>query len=99
MSEKLTPAQLTLYHSPICPFCHRVFNALKAMGFSPDLKAGDAGGITLKNKSKNKQFAQELLAGGGKKTVPCLRIERDDSVEWLYESRDIIAFIEANVVR
>lgn len=38
---------------------------------------------------------EELVAGGGRQTVPCLRIEREDGrVEWMYESRDIIAFLD-----
>ncbi len=97
MTEKLSPTQLALYYSPTCPFCHRVLNALQGMGFAPDLDAADAGGIALKDKSQDQAIEQELIAGGGKKTVPCLRIERDGNVEWLYESLDIIAFIDSNV--
>ena len=38
---------------------------------------------------------RELVTGGGRATVPCLRIERDDGqVEWLYESLDIVHFID-----
>lgn len=38
---------------------------------------------------------KELVTGGGRATVPCLRIERDDGeVEWLYESLDIMRFID-----
>jgi glutathione S-transferase len=36
----------------------------------------------------------DLIRGGGKGTVPCLRIERDTGdVEWLYESADIVEHI------
>jgi len=38
----------------------------------------------------------DLSRGGGKGTVPCLRIERDTGdVEWLYESADIVEYINA----
>jgi hypothetical protein len=30
--------------------------------------------------------------------VPCLRIERDGEVTWLYESLDIIAYLRAHAV-
>ena len=37
----------------------------------------------------------ELLAGGGRGTVPCLRItEADGSVRWMYESTDIIRYLD-----
>ena len=37
---------------------------------------------------------QELLQGGGKAVVPCLRIKNGDSVDWLYESMDIIRYLD-----
>ena len=38
----------------------------------------------------------DLIRGGRKGTVPCLRIERDTGeVEWLYESVDIVEYINA----
>lgn len=96
MTEKYTPEQLALYYSPTCPYCHRVLNALDEMGFTPNLANADAGGIALRDKNANKQFEQDLINSGGKKTVPCLRIERDGEVKWQYESLDIIAFLQAN---
>lgn len=97
MTEKYTPEQLALYYSPTCPYCHRVLATLEEMGFAPDLANGNAGGIALIDKTVNKQFEQDLINGGGKKTVPCLRIERDGEVRWQYESLDIIAFLQANI--
>lgn len=39
---------------------------------------------------------RELLVGGGRATVPCLRIEDDGgAVRWLYESEDIIEYLAA----
>jgi len=33
--------------------------------------------------------------GGGKLTVPCLKIENDSGeVTWMYESSDIVAYLE-----
>ena len=38
---------------------------------------------------------RELVTGGGRATVPCLRIERaEGQVEWMYESIDIMRFID-----
>ena len=37
---------------------------------------------------------KELVSGGGRATVPCLRIETDErQIEWMYESQDIIRFV------
>ena len=36
----------------------------------------------------------DLVRGGGERKVPCLRIEHGDRVEWMYESDDIIAYLE-----
>jgi glutathione S-transferase len=41
----------------------------------------------------DEQYRQELLEQGGKVKVPCLRIEQDGQVKWLYESNDIIAYL------
>ncbi len=40
---------------------------------------------------------KELINGGGKGQVPCLRIEDSSGeVTWLYESDDILRYIEKN---
>ena len=43
---------------------------------------------------------QELISGGGKSQVPCLRIQNTEGeVSWLYESDDIIDYMsEINLV-
>ncbi len=95
-NAKISPKQLALYHSPTCPFCHRVFDALHSLGFTPDLENGKAGDIALKS-TRDKKNKQALVAGGGKATVPCLYIEHEEGGEWLYESLDIIAFLQNKV--
>ena len=38
---------------------------------------------------------QALLAGGGKGQVPCLRVQSVDAEDrWMYESDDIISYIQ-----
>lgn len=98
-SPKLTPEQqesiaskakpLSLYQLPACPFCVKVRRAMKRQGIELELR-------NIKDKQAN--YRDELIANGGKPTVPCLRIEKgDDQVEWLYESSEIIKYLEANV--
>lgn len=49
--------------------------------------------LDLRNTSDRKH-AQALMQGGGKTQVPCLAIEQSDgSVEWMYESDDIIRYL------
>ncbi|MFA4912707.1 MAG: glutathione S-transferase N-terminal domain-containing protein, partial [Burkholderiaceae bacterium] len=40
------------------------------------------------------QARAELQQGGGKVKVPCLRIDEAGQTRWMYESDDIIAFLE-----
>ena len=39
--------------------------------------------------------SRELLEGGGKTSVPCLRIQRGTQVQWLYESLGIIEYLKS----
>jgi glutathione S-transferase len=50
--------------------------------------------IELRNIMADSDRRLELIEKGGRRTVPCLRIEHDDSrVEWMYESYVIIAYL------
>lgn len=49
----------------------------------------------MKNINENEKFREELIKKGGKQTVPCLRIEKQNGEdEWMYESMDIIAYLD-----
>ena len=74
---------MSIYQFKACPFCVKLRWAMRRMGV--DLPFEDA-----KNDPKAKQ---ELLAGGGKVKVPCLKYEKDGQEKWLYESKDIEAFL------
>lgn len=44
---------------------------------------------------KNDNHLTELVEQGGKRTVPCLRIDNNDgSSQWMYESKDIVAYLD-----
>jgi glutathione S-transferase len=54
--------------------------------------------INMKDARRNKAFAQELIDGGGKLQVPCLRIGNSSSTSgWLYESKDIILYLKKHL--
>ncbi|NNG42014.1 glutaredoxin [Pseudoalteromonas sp. NEC-BIFX-2020_002] len=76
-------AQFKLYQFKACPFCVKVRRAIKREGLKVDTR--DA--------KNNEQYRQELLEQGGKIKVPCLRIEENNQITWLYESNDIIAYL------
>lgn len=50
--------------------------------------------VECKNILSNPIYKAELIEGGGKKQVPCLRIQENGSVRWLYESSDIIDYMK-----
>lgn len=82
-------AHLALYQYEACPFCVKVRRSLRRNGLN----------IEIRDAKRNDQFKQELQTGGGKLKVPCLRIE-DSSGEpnWMYESSDIIAYLEKSYI-
>lgn len=84
------PVHLSLYFMPSCPFCQRVLTVIGRQGLHIERLDVDA----------DPRRARELVEGGGQDQVPCLRIQRGPgSVEWLYESADIIDWLERNYRR
>ncbi|MDY7218688.1 glutathione S-transferase N-terminal domain-containing protein [Denitrificimonas sp. JX-1] len=77
-------ASLALYQFKACPFCVKVRRAMHALNLT----------VELRDAKNNEQFRQELLEQGGRIKVPCLRIEEQGGVRWMYESNDIIAYLK-----
>lgn len=75
---------LSLYQFFACPFCIKTRRAMHRLNLP----------IEKRSALQGSPYRQELLEGGGKVTVPCLRIEKDGTVEWMYESSDIIRYLE-----
>ena len=76
---------LSLYQLPSCPFCVKVRRTIKREGLN----------INLRNIKGDNEFSQELTREGGKRKVPCLRIENTSGeVRWLYESNDVVAHLQ-----
>ncbi|MFT4674582.1 MAG: glutaredoxin [Reinekea sp.] len=77
-------AQLTLYQFKACPFCVKVRMAMKRQSLS----------IETRDAKRSDSAKAELLAGGGVLKVPCLKIiDQQGAASWLYESSDIIAYL------
>ncbi|WP_372655393.1 glutaredoxin family protein [Halobacteriovorax sp.] len=70
----------SLYQFDACPFCIKVRRVMRKLNLP----------IELKNANKDKDLKEELLSKGGSPKVPCLRI----GDKWMYESNDIIEYLE-----
>lgn len=76
---------LSLYQLPTCPFCVKVRRDIKRNGLN----------IDLRDINRQPEYKKELISEGGKRTVPCLKITSDDNkTTWLYESKDIITYLQ-----
>ena len=76
---------LELFKFDTCPFCVRVLRTVKALKLDGKVKLRD----TVKETGAN----DELIKRGGDVQVPCLFIDGEP----MYESADIIAWLEENV--
>lgn len=76
-------APLALYQYRACPFCVKVRREMRRLGLN----------IELRDVRQDPRWREELRELGGKVQVPCLRITTDGDTQWLYESRDIIAYL------
>lgn len=76
--------KLALYYYDQCPFCQMVLSVLNKTQVE----------VEMRNTLTNPQNRQDLIAGGGRSMVPCLRIEKENGdVQWMYESRDIAQYL------
>lgn len=76
--------RLALYEFAGCPFCRRVLSEIERLNLD----------IPLRDTQREPGAREALHKGGGRTTVPCLRIDHDSGErEWLYESSDIVAWL------
>lgn len=74
---------LALYQFRLCPFCIKTRRAIHRLGLN--IETRDA---------LNEPYRGDLFAGGGEIKVPCLAITENGKTRWMYESNDIIAYLE-----
>jgi glutaredoxin len=77
-------AGLALYQFYACPFCIRARRAIHRLAVP----------IELRDVQHDPRHRNDLQTLGGRVQVPCLRIEADSGVTWMYESADIIGYLE-----
>ncbi len=76
-------AGLSLYCSPWCGYCRIVERSIRLLGLE----------IEVRDVASEPGAHRDLVEGGGRGQVPCLRIEEDGTVQWLYESREIVSYL------
>ena len=80
---------LTLYQFRSCPFCIRVRRAIKRHSLN----------IETRDALRDTVSREQLLEGGGKIKVPCLKImDEQGKATWMYESAVIIQHLEKHVL-
>ena len=75
---------MTLYQFYACPFCIKTRRALYRLNLP----------IKTREVHKGSPYRHELEQGGGRIQVPCLRVHDENNDVWMYESSDIIRYLE-----
>lgn len=75
---------LSLYQFFACPFCIKTRRAMHKMNLP----------VEKRSVSSGSPYRDELLIEGGKIQTPCLRIETEGEVRWLYDSSEIIQYLQ-----
>ena len=75
---------LKLYQFYACPFCVKTRRAIKRLNLKVETRDAQTAG----------KFRKELEISGGKIKVPCLKLEGAGEATWIYESNDIIKYMD-----
>jgi glutaredoxin len=73
---------LKLYQFYACPFCIKTRRAIKRLNL-----------LIESRNAQNGKYREDLLVNGGEVKVPCLRITEGDNNIWMYESSEIIKYL------
>ncbi|MCW8831494.1 MAG: glutathione S-transferase N-terminal domain-containing protein [Gammaproteobacteria bacterium] len=77
-------ANMALYQFNQCPFCVKTRRTIRRLGLN----------IELRDARNDPKWNAELIEQGGKYQVPCLRIDDNGEVKWLYESSEINNYLD-----
>ncbi|TYC62474.1 glutaredoxin [Marinobacter sp. BW6] len=89
MSVSSPTTSFSLYHYRACPFCAYTRSAMKHIDIA----------VEERDIARNPAYRAELIKGGGRAQVPCLRIESNGKVRWLYESQDIVHYLQRHAAQ
>ena len=85
-SEHSEEPKLSLYVTPICPYCVYVQNTISKLGLDVEIRS-----------IYSQEHFEALVTARNRATVPVLRISypgEADKKTWLPESRDIVEYLE-----
>lgn len=77
--------QFSLYYYDACPFCARVLGMLKSVNAK----------VELRNVLSDQNHRNALQKATRRTTVPCLRIDNGKDSQWMFESMDIMRFLQS----
>ena len=77
--------QYSLYYYDSCPFCVRVLRSLQSLSVD----------VELRNILSDTQHRTALQQATGRSMVPCLRIDNGSDSQWMFESMDIMRFLQS----
>ena len=78
-------SELVLYQFESCPYCASVRDVMEKLDLD----------LELRDIRASRAHRDQLALGGGRATVPCLRISNArEGFRWLYESSEIIAYLK-----
>jgi len=75
---------MALYQFNACPFCVKTRRTFRRLNLE----------IETRDAINNLQHRSELAEQGGKIRVPCLKIDENGTSKWMYESDDIIKYLD-----
>ena len=76
--------EMVLYQYKTCPFCIKVRQEMRRLSLNIEQ-------LDAQQEGENRS---ELVRGGGKAKVPCLKIsDRAGNTQWMYESGEIINYL------
>ena len=76
---------LVLYQYKTCPFCVKVRRAIAGLSLN----------IETRDTQRDPAIREQLLQGGGKIKVPCLKVtDKNGTTTWMYESDRIIQYLQ-----
>jgi glutaredoxin len=76
---------MVLYQFKTCPFCIKVRRENKRLALN----------IETRDAQRNQEHREQLLAGGGRVKVPCLKTsDENGNTIWMYDSKQIIQHLQ-----
>lgn len=76
-------SNMALYQFNACPFCIKTRRTFRRLNLE----------IETRDAMNNQQHRSELSEFGGQIKVPCLKIIENGNTQWMYESNDIIQYL------